>query len=90
MSNGFEDDILKLFEKRVYDIAGTTPKSLSVKYNGKKIKENDFRSHAKLYFRDSKRAHSNFWYEKVNDRWEIIFAIPDTNNYEYQHDNSCE
>ena len=36
--------------KRVYDMAGTTPKDVRVYLNGKKIAVNDFKSYCDLYF----------------------------------------
>ena len=37
-----DDDIVALFEKRVFDMAGITPKSVSVYLNGKKLKVKNF------------------------------------------------
>ena len=87
----FEPGIIKLMTKRAYDIAGTTPKDLIVKLNGKKIKENDFESYAKLYFKDSIRRNSGFWHmkDKNNPQWEVIFALsPDHEFRQVSHVNN--
>ena len=34
---GFDDDIMSLMKKRVYDMAGCSPSSVSVYLNGKKL-----------------------------------------------------
>ena len=45
----FEKGILKLFKKRVYDIAGTTAKDLKVYLNENEIKIRTFIDYAKLF-----------------------------------------
>lgn len=42
---GFDDDILDLFTKRVYDMAGCTHRSVKVLLNGKRIVINDFKQY---------------------------------------------
>lgn len=46
-----DDDIYNLFKKRVYDLAGCSPKSISVYLNGKKLsKIKNFADYVDLYF----------------------------------------
>ena len=46
-----DDDILSLLKKRVYDLAGCSPKSMSVYLNGKKLsKIKGFENYIDLYF----------------------------------------
>jgi len=73
---GITQEILSLLEKRIYDIAGCTPRDVSVYYNGKKVHVKDFPSYVEMYIgkqKDTKRV-----YEKANDSWEIVAcASPD-------------
>ena len=41
--------MVKLFQRRVYDIAGITPKDVKVKFNNEVLKVNDFQSYIKMY-----------------------------------------
>jgi len=76
MMNGLEGDIINLIRKRVYDIAGCTPRNVSVYFNGKKLAVKDFPMYVEMYTgkqKDLKRV-----YEKPNDNWEITAcASPD-------------
>ncbi|ETO35265.1 hypothetical protein RFI_01798 [Reticulomyxa filosa] len=63
---GFEKGIIKLIEKRVYDIAGTTWSKLKVYLNGLLININSFEEYNKEYF---------IYKEKDNNRWEIIIGL---------------
>merc|ERR1711933_49210 len=67
---GFESGILELLTKRVYDIAGSSSKTLKVKLNGLQIPINNFRSYCSMYISNElKLAH-----EIVNKRWEILVS----------------
>lgn len=44
-----DDDIVALFKKRVYDVAGVTDKSLNVLLNGEKIEIKSFPQYVELY-----------------------------------------
>ena len=43
------DDMVGLLYKRVFDIAGTTPKSTNVYLNGKKLEVKDFSTFVDMY-----------------------------------------
>ena len=43
------DDIVGLMAKRVYDLAGVTPSTLSVHLNGKKVQVKNFETYCKLF-----------------------------------------
>ena len=50
-ASGLDKDTVSLLQKRVYDIAGVTPASVSVYLNGKKIQGvKNFQSYVNLYF----------------------------------------
>jgi DNA topoisomerase-2 len=62
-------------KKRVYDVAGTTCKTLKVFYNGKQLKINSFKEYMQLH-----RPEGNdtpFLSTKVNDRWEVGVGVTD-------------
>lgn len=70
----FDSDIVSLFKKRVYDIAGCTPSSVNVYLNGKKIdKVKNFESYIDMYLTEDERKSKVF--EKINERWEVC-VIP--------------
>ena len=80
-------DMIGLFMKRAYDIAGTTP-GVKVFLNGTKIGFNSktpFRDYCKLYVEDKIMDNGTPYqlvYEKCSnpqakDRWEVGFAISD-------------
>ena len=69
-----DDDIVALFTKRVYDMAGVTDKSVRVYLNGTRLAVNDFQSYIKLYHNDEE---SEIMYERVNERWEVGIAVSD-------------
>jgi DNA topoisomerase-2 len=73
------DSMVKLFQRRVYDIAGITPKDVKVKFNNELLKVNDFQSYIKMYLdEDSKKK---FVFEKCNERWSYGVCL----NNEYKH-----
>eukprot|EP00741_Cyanophora_paradoxa_P022019 tig00021433_g21256.t1 len=71
---GLDDDIVALFTKRVYDVAGTS--SCKVFLNGTRISVKGFKDYVSLYFKGDKGEQPRF-YEKVNDRWEVCVAVSD-------------
>ena len=77
--NGLSQQMLGLFQRRVYDIAGVTTKDVKVKYNDGTIKTNDFQSYITLYLNDEQKK--NKVYEVVNDRWSYAIVL----NNEYKH-----
>ena len=76
MPDGLKGDIVDLIRKRTYDIAGCTPRDVSVYFNGEKLSVKDFPMYVEMYIgkqKDVKRV-----YEKPNDNWEITAcASPD-------------
>lgn len=69
-----DDDIVALFRKRVYDMAGVTDKSVRVYLNGKRLSVNNFESYVGMYQTDEE---SKVVFENINDRWEVGFACSD-------------
>jgi DNA topoisomerase-2 len=58
-----------LIEKRAYDSSASTPKTVSVYFNQKKIEIKDFSNYVSLFIGSSKKVMYTI------DRWEIGFAL---------------
>jgi len=67
---GLDVDHVALLSKRVYDVAGNTPKDLRVSLNGRRLPVNDFQAYVDLFpgMGEEKKKDS---YAEVNDRWQI-------------------
>jgi DNA topoisomerase-2 len=68
---GLTPDILALFHKRVYDMAGTTPHDVIVYLNGERVPVRNFKQYCSLYFQDE----TKMLYEKINERWEVCVTV---------------
>jgi DNA topoisomerase-2 len=64
---GLSQQMIALFQRRVYDIAGITSKEVKVKFNDELIKINDFHNYMGLYLNEAQTKQKVF--EQVNDRW---------------------
>ena len=64
---GLSQQMISLFQRRVYDIAGITNKSVKVKYNNENIKINDFQQYMNMYLNEEQMKQKLF--ETVNERW---------------------
>ncbi|KAK6537718.1 DNA topoisomerase 2 [Orbilia ellipsospora] len=95
-----DDHFEALVRRRVYDIAGCC-KDLKVYFNGDKINIKDFRAFMQLHVDAIQREKAEsgavtelesqpavLAYEKVNDRWEIGFAISDGTFQQVSYVNS--
>lgn len=76
--NGLTDDIINLFQKRVYDIAACTEKSIQVYLNDEKIKIASFEEYIKMFY--EKIPHEPV-YEELNDRWRIGLVYDSNNGF---------
>ena len=74
-----DENMLKLFQRRVYDIAGVTPKEVKVKFNDELIKTNEFKNYIQMYLDEEQKKHIVF--ENVNDRWSYGVVLSN----EYKH-----
>jgi DNA topoisomerase-2 len=78
---GLTPDMRALFDKRIYDIAAITDKSVKVKYNGALVPVKHFQQYIDLYIGakgDTKRI-----YEAPDPRWEYVVSLAP--NGEFQH-----
>lgn len=71
-----EEDTITLFRKRVYDMAGVLGKTVKVSYNGKMLPVRDFSAYVDMYLGDKEEGPPRF-YERINDRWEVVIAQSD-------------
>jgi DNA topoisomerase-2 len=64
-------DTMALFQKRVYDIAGTTAADVRVYFNGHRLPVQNFKQYCSLYFQDETKIA----YEQLNERWEVCVTV---------------
>ena len=67
---GFEQGIVDLLTKRVYDMAGCMHSSVKVYLNGSQIKIKNFKEYVDLYLPEG--GDSPKVYERVNDRYVLV------------------
>ena len=72
MKRGLDKDTIWLFERRVYDIWGSTRDDMKVYLNGERIKIQNFKDYVDLYLDDGQIKI----YDKCK-RWEVCFAESD-------------
>lgn len=73
-----DDDIVSLFEKRVYDCCACTPDKVKIYLNGTMINIKCFEKYIDLYIGDKKT--SSRVYDGSNERWKIGVAAGDGYN----------
>ena len=78
---GLTPDMRALFEKRIYDIAAITDKSVKVKYNGAIIPVKHFQQYIDLYI--GAKGETKRIYESPDPRWEYVVSLAP--NGEFQH-----
>jgi DNA topoisomerase-2 len=78
---GLTPDMRALFEKRIYDIAAITDKSVKVKYNGALIPVKHFQQYIDLYI--GAKGETKRIYEAPDTRWEYVVSLAP--NGEFQH-----
>lgn len=69
--SGYSEDMVSYMKKRAIDIACCTKKSVSVWFNGEKIKIKTIQDYMKMYFEESKKIVC----EVVNDRWTVGMCV---------------
>jgi DNA gyrase/topoisomerase IV subunit B len=70
---GLTPDMRALFEKRVYDIAAITDKTVKVKYNGAVIPVKHFQQYIDLYI--GAKGETKRIYEAPDSRWEYVVSL---------------
>ena len=77
---GLTSDMIKIIEKRTYDMAAWTDNSVNVYLNGKKIESKNFERYVDLYI--GTKTETPRAYEKVNDRWEVCACLTPNVSFE--------
>jgi DNA topoisomerase-2 len=70
-----EADTVALMTKRVYDLAGVTPRGVRVVLNGKPVPVKDFRAYADCYLKSEEAKELPAIAEAPSDRWEVVFSL---------------
>ena len=75
---GLTPDMINLFKRRVYDIAGITNKNVRVKLNGNVVSVRNFQQYVDCYMEDNnvKKLH-----EEGNERWEYMVCLSPTDEF---------
>lgn len=95
-----DNDILGVMRRRVYDINGSV-RDINVYLNGKSLKVRNFKNYVELYLKSLEKMKQikngedatsqntpTILYERINDRWEIAFAVSDTSFQQISFANS--
>ena len=68
---GLTESMIQLFQRRVYDIAGLTPKEVKVKFNEETLTVKDFNTYVKLYTDQDTVS-------ETHERWSYVVCLNDT------------
>ena len=68
--DGLTDDMIKLFKRRIYDIAAVTDKTIKVKLNSQIIPVKNFQQYVKLIV-----GNEEIKFEEANERWEYAICL---------------
>lgn len=68
--NGLTSDMIKLFKRRIYDIAAVTNKTIKVKLNSQIIPVKNFQQYVKLIVGNEETK-----FEEANERWEYAICL---------------
>ena len=68
---GLTEQMISLFQRRVYDIAGLTPKEVKVKYNDEPLTVKDFTTYVKMY------TDQDLIFE-THERWSYAACLNDS------------
>jgi DNA topoisomerase II len=72
-----DEDIVALFTKRVYDMAGITHKKVRVMLNGTMIDVKSFSDYIDLYLKSEENKELPKITQAPSDRWEVICSLSD-------------
>ena len=75
---GYSEKMYQLIERRLYDIAGVTDKSVNVYYNGTLLKQKTFDKYIKLYLKQEEKLI----YEDIHERWSLGIALSSNDKFE--------
>ena len=72
-TKGLSDDMMKIIEKRAYDVSAWTDQNVSVYFNDVKISTKMFERYVDLFIGEKKETPRA--YEQINDRWEVVATL---------------
>lgn len=72
-----DHDIIGLFSKRAFDLAGVTNQKVKVFLNGKRIEIKDFPDYCDLYLKNEENKELPKVVESKNERWQIVASLSD-------------
>ena len=72
----FDDDIVALMKKRVYDMAGLMPR-VKTFLNDEEIQINSFLKYVNMYFDEGSQVPKVRDENVDNERWQIVVSISD-------------
>jgi DNA topoisomerase-2 len=72
-----DDDIVALFTKRAYDMAGCTDKRVKVYINGQRIEIQCFADYVNLYLKNEEAKEQPKITQPKSERWEVICSLSD-------------
>lgn len=72
-----DDDIVSLFTKRAYDLAGVINEKVKVILNGQLLPVKNFDQYCKLYLDTKEAKDLPKIVEKKHERWEIVASLSD-------------
>lgn len=72
-----DSEIVSLFTKRAYDLAGVTNDRVRVYFNGELINIQNFKQYCELYLETKESEDLPKIVEKKHPRWEIIASLSD-------------
>jgi len=75
------DDMIALFEKRVYDLAACTNQKVSVYLNDELIQISTFKDYVNMFYPDP--SNITVIYEEPNDRWKVCAIYDPDSGYRH-------
>ena len=76
-----DEDIIALFKKRVYDMAGITPKGVNVYLNKEKLQVENFEKYINMYIQATKEEDLEdppIVFEQPHERWEVAMSLSES------------
>ena len=77
----FDEDILAIFRKRVYDLAGITPKTVEVWLDGEKLEVKNFSTYMDMFLEADKEEDEEDpvkIFESPDERWEVGVTLAES------------
>jgi DNA topoisomerase-2 len=76
-STGLSDNMIKIMEKRTYDVAAFT-NNANIYFNQSKLSIKSFKDYVNMYIDEDIEKY----YEKINNRWELVICLNDDQVFE--------